>query len=353
MEELHWRVEKAVKILEVATETPPYESGVSRLVGILTTGLRERGHQVDVLTPKIKFREFKFSAIGFRKYNEYDIIHVHGPTPFLSDLVLLTNDVSKIVFTYHAEITWLSEKLASFYRKLHRSLARRCRAIIVHSYDYARLFGSRNVKVVHMPSTFGSRTQFDIEQKSDSFMVLYVGQFRPFKGLDVLLRTAALLKNVNFILAGKGYLKKEIVHKARNLKNVYLPESTSDKDLEELYTKAHVICLPSVNTTEAYGLVLIEGALHGCVPIASNLLGVRENVSQLKGLTFKTRSYEDLSQKISMLAHDGGLWAKLAQKSQQVARNYTRLYNPKYYVTEHEKIFIEIRNEYAFGMKKI
>lgn len=64
-------------------------------------------------------------------------------------------------------------------------------------------------------------------------------------------------------------------------------------------------------------------------------------MSQLKGLTFKTGSYEDLGQKTSMLANDERLWAKLARESQQAARNYARVYNQKYYATEHEKIFTE------------
>jgi len=155
----------------------------------------------------------------------------------------------------------------------------------------------------------------------------------------MFLKVAQTLKGINFVLVGSGYLKSKLIRMAKDAKNIKFVGIVDDDELRKIYASSHVICLPSINTTEAYGLVLIEGALHGCVPLASNLLGVRENVSQLKGLTFKTGSCVDLGQKISMLANDEKLWTKLAKESQRAASDYAKVYNQKYYVTEHEKIF--------------
>ena len=320
---------------------PPYKGGISRLVGLLSEGLKRQGHEVDILDSKItiKFKELKISSIPFHSYNDYDIIHLHGPTPFLSDLILMTNHKTPIIYTHHAEICWLSEKISEIYRGFHQVLAKRSRAIIVHSHDYAHLFKGTNVFVVRMPSVIKHHGNFDIKKKAASFTVLYVGQFRPFKGIEVLVQAASLLRDVNFVFVGSGYLKSNLERMIENLKNVRFVGAVSDEELMRLYKQAHVICLPSINTTEAYGLVLIEGALYGCVPLASNLIGVRENVAQLNGLLFEPGSYMSLSKKIRTLTNDTKLWVDFANRSQNAACNYVSTYTPEYYVKKHEALF--------------
>lgn len=328
-----------MKVLEVATDVPPYKGGISRLVGILSSGLERRGHIVHVLTPKMRFNEFKFSFVPFRRYNGYDVIHVHGPTPFLSDMILMRNHKRPVVYTHHAEVSWLSEGLSKIYRNFHRFLAKKARFVIVHSYDYARLFKEANVVLIRLPCPFKPPENFKIEDKLNQFTVLYVGQFRPFKGIDMLIKAARILKKVKFVLVGNGYLKSKFVCMARDLRNVEFGAAPDDESLKRFYRQAHVICLPSVNTTEAWGLVLVEGALYGCVPLASNLIGVRENVSLLKGLSFEAGSLGSLVEKIRMCSEDRRLWRGLAVRVQIAACNYAHKYTPKYYVKMHEELF--------------
>lgn len=323
-------------------DAPPYKGGISRLVGLLKEGLSSLGHQVVLASPKIRLREFKFSTIPFhRHYTRYDLIHVHGPTPFLSDLTLMINKGYKIVYTHHAEISWFSEGPSKVYREFHRFLTKRARAIIVHSHDYAKLFRHANIFVVRMPCLFKPSSESKIWKKSSSFTVLYVGQFRPFKGLDMLIKVAQTLEDVNFILVGGGYLKSKLIRMARDAKNVKFMGIISDDELQKMYSSSHVICLPSINTTEAYGLALIEGALHGCVPIASDLIGVSENISQLGGLLFQRGSLSSLTEKIAMLAKDRSLWNRLALQSYHAAYDYAVTYTPEFYIKKHEEIFLK------------
>ena len=327
----------------ISPDAPPYKGGVSRLVGLLKDGLEHRGHQVTLVHPKFRVRELKFSSIPFRQYSHsYDLIHLHGPTPFLSDLTLLIHCRRPIVYTHHAEVCWVSRRISKIYTRFHRFLAKRAQAIIVHSYDYKRLFNGTNVTVIHMPCSFQHSKKFDIEQKSNPFTVLFVGQFRPFKGIDVLLKAASTLLDVNFILVGDGYLKPKFMRTAEGLANVKFLGKVSEHTLEESYKQAHVVCLPSVDTTEAYGLVLIEGALYGCVPVASDLMGVRENVSRLRGCLFKPGSYRSLAGTIRMLSRKRESWLNLANRSKKAAHDYVRMYPVEYYVRRHEEIFASV-----------
>jgi Glycosyl transferases group 1 len=56
--------------------------------------------------------------------------------------------------------------------------------------------------------------------------------------------------------------------------------SPDDAHLPELYRRAHAVVLPAVCRSEAFGLTLVEGMAAGCVPIASNLPGVREVIGR-------------------------------------------------------------------------
>lgn len=336
-----------LKILEVAAEVPPYKGGISRLVGVLSEGLKKEGHQVTLVSPRRRLKEFKISSIPFHRYGNFDVVHVWGPTPFLSDLLLLTNKGTNLVYTHVAEICWKSEFVSRSYRVFHDHLAKNASQIITISNDYASILrtrGLRNVEVIKPPFRFGGVDRpiaSLMRSKNSRFTVLYVGQLRPFKAVDVLIRAVAEMKNVNLIIEGRGYLRTQLERLARSLScdNVRFVNTNGDDDLIKLYETSHVICLPSRNTTEAFGLVLLEGAAFACVPIASNLFGVRENVLQLNGILFQPGSFKRLSERILMLSEDRDLWTKLATKSQRAAQNYANKYTKEYYVNEHKKIF--------------
>jgi glycosyltransferase involved in cell wall biosynthesis len=331
-----------MKVLEIATDAPPYKGGIARLVGVLIEGLRKRGVHVDVEAPRYRFREFKLSFIPLKKHDDYDVVHIHGPTPFLSDISLLTNGCS-IVYTHHAEIRWLSENMSQLYTRFHRLLAcRKARIIIVHSQEYARLFKAVNVEVVRPPVTMRLPKNFRPEERlRHPFTVIYVGQFRAFKGIDVLIEAASFLKDVNFILVGEGPLKhnfKRLVS-CLGLGNVVFEDKVDDNKLQKLYENSNVVCLPSLNTTEAYGLVLIEGALHGCVAVASNLMGVRENLRLLGGFSFNKGSSEELVNIIQKLKSKPKMWLSLSMQTYERAVKYIAKYDADNYVQRHMELF--------------
>lgn len=336
-----------LRILEIATEVPPFRGGISRLVGALVEGLQEAHHEVIMLSPKRRFGEFKLSSIPLRRYKGFDVVHVWGPTPLLSDYVFLTNIGLKIVYTHVADICWKSELVSRAYRKLNDWMSRNASAVITLSDGYAAELnarGFRNVEVIRPPFRFGSIGRpLDslMKSKNSIFTVLYVGQLRPFKAVDVLIKTAAEMKNLDFIIEGRGYLQASLEQLAQRLacKNVRFVKAKGDEDLIKLYKTAHVICLPSRNTTEAYGLVLLEGAAFACVPIASNLLGVAENVKQLHGFTVPPNNPKSLVVILKTLATNHEKWARSAKDSYFAARDYVRKYSTSYYVNRHLEIF--------------
>lgn len=338
--EVKWHRAWKMDIAMLSPEEPlPVRGGVARLVSILQDGLRGKGHRVDVFYPTFMLKELKFSRISLMDYRNYDLIHVHGPTPFLSDIALIKQR-RPMVYTHHAEVSWVSENVSKLYRHCHRSIVlARAKAIIVNSRDYARLFeGGKNTFIIR-PCTIQPPNEYvSFDEKDQTFTVLFVGQMRPFKGVETLIRAAKTLKDLRFIIVGEGYLKPRLMDMARNMRNVEFLGRVGDRELVECYRLSHVICLPSINTTEGWGLVLMEGALYGCVPVASNLIGVREHVSILGGLLVDPNSVRDLTNGL-LSVKEGGNYAGLMIEVQRRSRQCYQENRVDSYVRAHESVY--------------
>jgi len=300
-------------------------------------GLRRFGHRVDALYPRARLGEFKFSWIPTRRYSGYDVIHIHGPTPFLSDLTLLSNNGLPLVYTHYAEVCFFSASLSRTYTRLHRGLAARLSRVIVWTHDYARLFKDE-ATVIRPPVDF--RPPEKLPTKRDRFTAVYVGQLRPFKGIDVMIRAARKVPEVDFWIVGDGWYKDALVKQAVGCSNVvFLGPVYNDERLASIYEQAHVLVLPSLNTMEAYGLVAIEGAIFGCVPIASNLLGVRENLAQLAGVTFEVGSDLELAAIIRSFQQNSRMWQESSERSRARAKEYAERHTIDSYAKRHLEVF--------------
>src|SRR5215208_6554917 len=113
---------RSLRILVVAPEAPPVRSGIASVVGYLQKGLDGRGHRIDVLAyPEVRrlaFGEIRLSSLIFkiprllRRIDDYDVIHIHGATPTVSDVALLFALRRKrhpvVVYTHHMDLAFES-----------------------------------------------------------------------------------------------------------------------------------------------------------------------------------------------------------------------------------------------------
>src|SRR2546430_174021 len=143
---------RRLKVLVVASEAPPIVSGVSRCVEKLSTGLRERGQDVDVISavdiPRFTVGEYRFSSFVAHwpriaaRLSQYDVVNLHGPVPTMSDAFLfLSRGRSRgprLVYTHHSaiEIRGLTAACRA-YDALHRALTRKADLTIATSRHYA------------------------------------------------------------------------------------------------------------------------------------------------------------------------------------------------------------------------
>jgi rhamnosyl/mannosyltransferase len=316
-----------MRILVIITEAPPIMSGVARVGEELALRLRAAGHAVDLLSsneiPRIALGELRLSSMlwkgfgpAFLRLREYDVIHIHGPAPTFSDVALLFAALRRasggpsIVYTHHCEIELPGkELLCAPYNGVHRLLAGLADQIVVSTPSYTRLFagaaGGDRISVI----PWGGRRAGPPAAKAPGMHVLFVGQLRPYKGLDVLLRAMAALDlpQAQLTVVGSGHRELHYHGLARRLglRQVRFLGRASEEAVAAAYAEAHVLVLPSLTRAEAFGLVLLEGMAAGCVPVVSQLPGLTDVIGDA-GRSFLTGSHESLAAVLRELAERPG-----------------------------------------------
>lgn len=187
--------------------------------------------------------------------------------------------------------------------------------IIVISEDqkkeFSRLFPQDKDRVVLLengydPKTFYMDRNVDrdevlpAEQADYDNMVLFVGKFADFKGIDALLNATKIYeeemssknKKIETLIVGSGVLDEKLRKQADELglKNTYFLGRKNHTEIRQLQNLATVSLIPSRN--EPFGLVVIEGTACGHPVIATNAGGIpgilnREN----EDISDKTKSY--------------------------------------------------------------
>ena len=290
---------RPLDVLIITSEAPPIVSGISTCIERLATGLSQRGHTVRVLSsaqiPRLALGEFRLSSfLAYwpriaRELRNFDVVNVHGPVPTMSDAFLRLSDrlpayaCPAIVYTHHSPIDIRgASRMSAQYNKLHDSLALRADRIVASSQHYASQHRSRygpRVRAipwgVDVRSSPPSRGYW---APSDKLNVLFVGQMRPYKGVQTLLAAVAGQPRLQLTLVGRGSELDSYRRLAERLSatNARFLGRLPDAELQEQYEFNDVVVLPSVTRAEAFGLVLLEGMAAGCVPVASDLPGVRD-----------------------------------------------------------------------------
>jgi rhamnosyl/mannosyltransferase len=333
-----------MRVLLICSEQPPIESGVARAIHHLTTGLRDRGHRVDVLSGADgtywENGEFRLNTLALRwrsvhaTLSDYDVVNVHGPAPTISDAYLaLLRSVRRsrrprVVYTHHFTIDldhW--RRSARLYDSLHRRIARLADQVVVSSRSYQRMLSSRHgPPVAAVPwgvdlDRFAGKRLVEPYDGARPLRVLFVGQMRPYKGIGETIRAVAGQPALELTLVGKGRLREQF-EAITDSTNVRFVGSLSDADLTLLYRSHDVIVKAATNRLEAFGLVLVEGMAAGCLPVTSDIPGVRD-LAAPTGRIVRAGDVDALRSELVDLAAQPDLVRDLQRRSRAHARGYS------------------------------
>lgn len=176
---------------------------------------------------------------------------------------------------------------------------------------YKPLYAGVSLKACQWLKTFGIQTQLlvpnaiDIQEfrelassrdfreehslDAESPLVTFVGRLCPEKGALALAQTAKELPCVQFLFAGEGPLRPEI--EALKLPNLTLLGSLSKQDVSRLLGQSNCFCLPT--RSEGFCTSLLEALAQECVPVISDVGGVKELIDARIGLIISEEARKD------------------------------------------------------------
>lgn len=153
----------------------------------------------------------------------------------------------------------------------------------------------------------------------NALRVLAVGRLTYYKGFDVLLDAVARCPNVHLDLVGDGELRSALQRRLTDkglASRVTLHGPLDDLSLEKLWKHSDCLCLPSIERTEAFGMVLLEAMARSkpCIATSVNGSGMAWVVEHGRtGLVVPPDSAEAIAEAFVSLAADRDLLSRMGQ----------------------------------------
>jgi glycosyltransferase involved in cell wall biosynthesis len=286
------------------------------------------GFSLRRLTPILKYGNAAWLPQLAWKLKNFDVVHLHYPffggAEPVSFYFRKKKDKTKFFITYHHDVIgsgWLGKIFKWHTKKLMPKVLGRADKIIVSSLDYAKnsnvkeIWEKNQEKFVEVPFGVDTEKFFPAPSRKDLVekfglslgrTILFVGgldRAHYFKGLEILIRAKAEMLGAKILVVGDGDLRLhyEKMVEELNLKDkIIFVGSVAAEDLPDYYNLADVVILPSLDRSEAFGIVLIEAASCGKPVIASNLPGVRSVIEYgVNGFTVTPGNAKELAEKIN------------------------------------------------------
>ncbi len=322
-----------MKVLFVLTYYRPHISGLTIYVQRLAEALAVNGHQITVLTSHydkslpyeedmhgvhvvrapVLFRISKgvimptFPRLVTELLREHDVVSVHLPQFEASLIAFLARFVVRrpVILTYHCDLQLPAGLFNRFVDQvvfvsnyLAGLLADR---IVAYTQDYAEhsRFLSRFLHKIEVipppviipPPEAGHRAEFLRHLNLDGRPVVgFAARLATEKGAEYLLGALEYLlprlPDLQVLFAGeyKNVLGEEAYfRRLRPMIERYSDHVTflgvlNPQQMADFYAACDLLVLPSINSTESFGLVQVEAMLCGTPVVASNLPGVRQPV---------------------------------------------------------------------------
>ena len=261
----------------------------------------------------------------------YDLIHLHYPFFGTAELLAARRMIAgpPLIVQYQMDVIgrgWRARAFRWHRRTLLPLVLRAADAIIVTSHDYAassflasRLPGLQARLQVIPPGVDlrlftpsgdrdAARRRFGATTGPVVFFLARLDRTHYFKGLHVLLEAVQRLPETHLVVGGDGNLRTGYEAQAARLgvsTRVRFTGEIPDDLLPAYYRAADVVALPSVDRTEAFGLVLLEAMACGTPVVASRLPGVRTLVQDgYNGHLVEPGNTADLADKIECCLRD-------------------------------------------------
>jgi len=195
-------------------------------------------------------------------------------------------------------------------------------------------YGIPEAKLVHVPHFTETVSRQPVYGGTYG---LFVGRLSPEKGVDVLIKAAAKVKNVPIHIVGTGPQEQYLRDLAESLRanNVVFKGFMEGEKLAAEYAGARFVAVPSI-FYEVVGLVALEAYAYGKPLVASQIGGLAETV--IDGQTGRFASVGDVDDWAEQIS---ALWDN-PQICEDMGRAGRRLAETEYAPVKHYERIIEV-----------
>ncbi|MCJ7741027.1 glycosyltransferase family 4 protein [Candidatus Microgenomates bacterium] len=354
-----------MKVIFSITYYTPYVSGLTLYVKRLAEALSERSHQVSVICfqheknlpfeekintvrvvrvkPLLKISK-GFVSLGwltkcYCEVRKHEVVIINLPQ-FEGIIPALLGKIfgKKVIAIYHCEvvlprgffnriINWLLNKS----NKISLALSD---TIVTYTEDFANhskilLPYLKKTKYVYPPiplPKIDKRVQKMITDKigKTDYVIGVAARLAAEKGMEYLLETIPLLKDkCKIVIAGSLDPVGEVKYKEKILKlvekykdNIIFLGELKEEEMGAFYSLLDVLVLPSVNSTEAFGMVQVEAMMMGVPVVASDLPGVRVPIQKTgMGAVVPIKNSQKLARAIVEILKDKNKYVKNRKKA--------------------------------------
>ncbi|NLF52042.1 MAG: glycosyltransferase family 4 protein [Leptolinea sp.] len=385
-----------MRILIALTYYRPHTSGLTIYAERIARALVRRGHKVTVLTSHYRkdlpYEEIvdgvriirvpvltriskgvimpAFGAVASKLVAENDWVQLHLPQFDAAGIALRGRMLRKpTIVTYHCDLhmppgflAWIANQGVLLMNDL---TARFTHKIVTYTQDYAEnspYLSSYLHKIriisppVMLPNVSISLAEsFSGEHNPDqrSPVIGMAARLATEKGVEILLGalpailekypdTRVLFAGPHKNIVGEEAYERRLSSRIADLEQNGIWKFVGELDPIEMaafYRVINVLVLPSLNSTEAFGLVQIEAMMNGVPCVASNLPGVREPVKRhAMGRIAEIGEIDSLANAIIDVIHNRKTMVPDLQKILQE-------YDPDRIAACYEDLFTEITED--------
>ncbi len=321
-----------MRILTVLTYYRPHTSGLTIYAERLARALGERGHQVTVMTTQydpalpgeeqmdgvrvlrvpVAFRLSKgviaptFGWVATRLVREHDVVQMHLPQFDAPGVAMRGRLFGKpAVLTYHCDLhlpPGLLNRIVNLVVQWQNNMAGiLSNQVVTYTRDYAEhsaylsRYGYKLCTILPPvelpPAEPGAVKAFAgrYHTKERRPVIGMAARFAAEKGVEVLLDALPIVlekyPKAQVLFAGqyqnvmgeKAYADRLMprIHEYEQSGHWTFLGNLSPQEMSSFYPNLNALVVPSLNSTEAFGLVQIEAMLNGVPCVASALPGVR------------------------------------------------------------------------------
>jgi len=293
-------------ILHIGKFYPPFNGGIENFMAELLPLNNGSGYRVSALVHQHKvttatdcemirgvkiYRAACFGSLMFAPFSPWflkdinyclklespDILHIHMPNTSAFWL-FLSAEVRKLpwVIHWHSDVLgdkpkWFIKMLYPVYRIFEKAMLKRAKRIICTSPSYCdsseplAKFRSK-VTIIPLGLPLPNSNSIQVSEKG-KLRILVVGRLSYYKGHKVLFDAIASMpksyqSRIEVKVVGRGELNQELNNhlKQNGIDCVEMLGGVSEQQLNDCYTWCDLLCLPSIERTEAFGLVILEAA---------------------------------------------------------------------------------------------